>query len=45
MNGLQKVVKLNEKGIKLDYFWGAVVMVFSHPFFFPLSTQISTMLN
>ena len=33
MDGLQKEIRLNEKVIKLDYFWGAVVMVFSHPLF------------
>ena len=33
MNGLQKVIKLNEKVIKLDEFWGAVVLVFSDPLF------------
>jgi len=27
MNGFQKVIKLKEKVIKLDYFWGAVVTV------------------
>ena len=35
MDGLQKEIKVNEKVIKLDYFWGAVVMIFSHPLFLP----------
>ena len=30
---LQNELMVNEKVIKLDYFWGAVVMVFSSPLF------------
>jgi len=33
---LQSEIKINEKVMELDYFWGAVVMVFSHP---PLSLK------
>ena len=36
MNGLQKAIKLNEKVIKLDYFWGAMVMAVVMVFFDPL---------
>jgi len=39
--GLQNEIKASEKVMKLDYFWGAVMMVFSHlpfsleyPFFY-----------
>jgi len=48
MNGLQKEIKVNEKVIKLDYFWGAVmmaVMMVSLSSAFPLSTPNSTMLS
>jgi len=34
IDGLQNEIKANEKVIKLDYFWGPAVMVFSHPLFF-----------
>jgi len=35
MNGLQIVIKLNGKVIKVDYFCGAAVMIFSHQLFLP----------
>jgi len=42
MNGFQKVIRLDEKVIKLNYFRGAVVMVFSDPLFPLTSTRVST---